>query len=84
MAKDWRPAAELEAEVRAINATDWEPMLLLVRGPGHRGRSDIAVPGLCRVGHARCRSGGWERPGRRLRQFSWVRAASVKNRCSIA
>ena len=31
MAERWRPASELEAEARAINATDWQPLPGMVK-----------------------------------------------------
>jgi hypothetical protein len=39
-----RPAAELEAEARAINATDWEPLSGMVKNRCSQCRYWFAVP----------------------------------------
>jgi hypothetical protein len=43
MAEGWRPAAELEAEARAINATDWRPLPGMVKRQCQRCRYWFAV-----------------------------------------
>jgi len=49
-----RPAAELELEARAINATDWQPMPGMVKKRCSRCHFWFAVPGTAAETTSRC------------------------------